>query len=55
MYLNSVRENEYAKPWREATQTKRVPVSKKIAELVAGSNSKKSTASNTQCESLLDI
>jgi len=51
-----VRENEYAKPWREATQTqKRVPVPKKIPDLVAGSNIKKSTAGNKQCESLLDV
>lgn len=55
-YLNSVREVEYAKPWREATQTKkRVPVPKKIPDLVAGSNSKKSVAGNIQCASPLDI
>lgn len=47
-YLNSVREVEYAKPWREATQTKkRVPVPKKIPDLLTGSNSKKSVAGNT--------
>ena len=33
----------------------RVPVPKKIPDLVAGSNIKKSTAGNKQCESLLDV
>ena len=50
-----MREVEYAKPWRETTQTKkRVPVPKKIPDLVTGSNSKKSVAGNTQSESPLD-
>jgi hypothetical protein len=51
-YLNSVRENEYAKPWRnKLTTSKRVSVPKKVHDLEEIKSKFKSIAGKIQgCE-----